>query len=667
MMTMPQTSLFLPRPVEISACGVSLYNKGKEVTLALDADLSAIVGANGLGKSTLLNLIVYAITGIVRKPDGVVDSAKGSRGFLDQGVEHAIAYFDGRVIASSKQPPYVEIAYMLGPHRVTVRRGFFSTETVTHIAVDGRTRTPTDASKCEESYRRLVCTLGRVASFEQFALFVYALQYFGEDHYCLFWNQLILNQIITAAVAGDATEGERMADLIQEFKKHDSHFRNIQWQITREKEVARELAGKLSDKPLPKGVVEKYADAQERVLQLRARLVDTADAIAVATAARDETQIEIDQAKRALEAHTWSAVTSRRLSLAKSPLLMQMAAEQLCPVCRTAHRSIPNDAAALISLSTCPLCRVTVVPKSPSPAFEEKTKELRSELRKCESALARNIEKLEDCTNRYESAQKELSAVQSSIGRMELSYRRELLDAAVRAAQKGDSDGKLADIERKITSLAAKKEEHRTHREIAAKSLSAAQKKLMDGFSKIKGQVVPKFQKLAREFLGLSLTLSARLRREEQVPIVDFHITVEGSERRRAEQLSESQRYFLDIALRMTLLSWISHEQWTPFLAIDTPEGALDIAYETNAGIMFGTFLTVHGGALLTASNLNSSRLIRRTLEGCRDSGKIVSLHDLREWATTTTVQNEHKPLMDAQIEELRGLTSSKPRTSART
>ena len=49
-------------------------------------------------------------------------------------------------------------------------------------------------------------------------------------------------------------------------------------------------------------------------------------------------------------------------------------------------------------------------------------------------------------------------------------------------------------------------------------------------------------------------------------------------------------------------------------MLIDTPEGSLDIAYETNAGSMFYEYIAANQKMIITA-NLNSSGLIQ-TLAG---------------------------------------------------
>lgn len=67
-----------------------------------------------------------------------------------------------------------------------------------------------------------------------------------------------------------------------------------------------------------------------------------------------------------------------------------------------------------------------------------------------------------------------------------------------------------------------------------------------------------------------------------------FILQIDDTNRDNEFELSESQRFFIDIALRMAIVTFVcSKTTASTSMLIDTPEGSLDIAYETNAGSMF--------------------------------------------------------------------------------
>lgn len=662
-MANPRPSVLLPRPVHLRAAGIALYNDGGEFSLDVDHDLFAIVGANGLGKTTLLNLFLYGLTGAVKRAGLKVDVEADARGFLAQAVENAVLYFEGRVRRDTKTAPYVELTFELGKHTVKVRRAFFKTSSVTQFSVNGKNHS-LDPDP-ETAYRNAVCELSKLVSFEQFAFLVFTVQYFGEDHFCLFWDQLALNQVIATIVAGNAEEGSMMGTLLAEYSRHDSLMRNAQWQISKAKDLLKQLSDSTTGKKIPARIVDRYSEATSQAELLRGRLSALMEEQSEATAHRDEAQIAVEDARRTTEAATWTALSQRKLPLAKSPLLTQFSSELVCPVCRTVHRELPQTVSDAIDSKACPLCASDTSPKGSGAALEEKLKGLRQQKRRAEEQLSRAQDELDSHLKSTEECRRSLRDLERTLLRLESDYEREALAAAAQLRATGLPTDKLTSVRTQIDALSITKADHKARRDAAHKKLTSVQQRLMAGFQSVRGDLVPRFQKLAREFLGVPLNLSAKTARKDQVPIVDVHISIDNSERRRAEQLSESQRYFLDIALRMTLLSWVAKDQWTPFLAIDTPEGALDIAYETNAGTMFAHFLRDHDGAMLTASNINSSQLLRKTLEICHKSELEIGLLDLREYAHTTAVQERHKDILDHQIDDLKKIAAGEANSSA--
>ena len=86
-------------------------------------------------------------------------------------------------------------------------------------------------------------------------------------------------------------------------------------------------------------------------------------------------------------------------------------------------------------------------------------------------------------------------------------------------------------------------------------------------------------------------------------PGIAFVLEMRNATRRKDYQLSESQKFFLDIALRMALAEHMSREGSPAPLFVDTPEGSLDIAYEARAGEMFAEFVKDGHSIIMTAEH----------------------------------------------------------------
>lgn len=129
-----------------------------------------------------------------------------------------------------------------------------------------------------------------------------------------------------------------------------------------------------------------------------------------------------------------------------------------------------------------------------------------------------------------------------------------------------------------------------------------------------------------------------------------LQIDIRGNARRKESQLSESQRFFIDIALRMALSQHISNADALATLFVDTPEGSLDIAYEQRAGQMFADFV-VSGHDLLMTANINSSRLLKTLAQVCKaDTMAIVRM---THWTELSDVQQASSDLFAEAFEEI--------------
>jgi DNA repair exonuclease SbcCD ATPase subunit len=179
------------------------------------------------------------------------------------------------------------------------------------------------------------------------------------------------------------------------------------------------------------------------------------------------------------------------------------------------------------------------------------------------------------------------------------------------------------------------------------KELLTLQNRLQKEYAQAEKEFVPAFTELAHLFLGMDLEV--RMDVSESVGL-NLVVEVKGTTRRQQHNLSESQRFFIDIALRMAITQFISHRSTKGTLFIDTPEGSLDIAYEKRAGDMLSRFADKGHRIILTA-NLNSSKLLLALAHNCRK--KLLQLCRMTEWSELSEVQTEEESLFDEAYEAI--------------
>ena len=159
---------------------------------------------------------------------------------------------------------------------------------------------------------------------------------------------------------------------------------------------------------------------------------------------------------------------------------------------------------------------------------------------------------------------------------------------------------------------------------------------------------MPRFRELAEEFIGIPIDVQLDELAGKTEAGFGLRLQMGDQLRLEAADVSESQRFFIDIALRMALTEFMTGGRGT--LMVDTPEGSLDIAYEARAGAMFAKF-TQGGGRILMTANLRSSELVIRLAE--KETRTRMEIARMTEWTDLSEVQQGEEKLFDAAYDTI--------------
>ena len=195
-----------------------------------------------------------------------------------------------------------------------------------------------------------------------------------------------------------------------------------------------------------------------------------------------------------------------------------------------------------------------------------------------------------------------------------------------------------------ISQLRKEKEDAESNRNNCQEELKPLDDEMKQQYATMAETFIPTFQQYAKSFIGLDIDVE--LRNVSGMP--SLVVSVNGSDRRLRYQLSESQQYFLDIALRFSLIENIHSER--AFMLIDTPEGSLDVAYESRAGKMFADFVTKGYSVIMTA-NINSSQLLLKLAELCGEQR--MKIERMTEWTILTQVQQEEQSVIEDAYDKI--------------
>ena len=193
------------------------------------------------------------------------------------------------------------------------------------------------------------------------------------------------------------------------------------------------------------------------------------------------------------------------------------------------------------------------------------------------------------------------------------------------------------------------KDEDISKRAKARKDLEVLEADLSEGYQAAESEFIPVFNEYARSFLGLDVSVELSLHTKGTT----LALYIENSTRRDSYQLSESQRYFIDIALRMALID-LSAEQASVF--IDTPEGSLDIAYESRAGRMLADF-SKKGYQIVMTANINTSQLLLELSSKCKS--EYMKLERMTNWTTLSDVQQQESGKIESAFKQIEDVLNS--------
>jgi DNA repair exonuclease SbcCD ATPase subunit len=654
MPTTDQVRFSLPRINSVSLHAFSLYSRRPDGQLLLNRGVTCLAGANGIGKSTFLSTVNYALTGAVPDPERPFLSAKQ---YFEKAQDYTRSFFDGRIQDSDRDAASVTIDFTAGSRRYVVTRHFFTLNAISSLQIFDGTKEvelPSDATAMEkeDAYRRDLCQTIGLSSFDQFVMLQHFVFTFDESRHLIFWDKEASSTLLYVCFGGDPADAARADYLNREMQRAGSWGRNLQFQATnlsKRMEMLEESFAGSPEGPMP----GDEAEATHKALREAAdRAVEESDE---ADAKVNEAELKVMAASsnlvalRAAYNSAFERFINGGTSPAKHPLVASALGDCRCPICRSQGDHVRLTIEARLKAAECPLCGTSTANPVPSSADSNELSKLDAEL----AAAKRKLDELVDTKTRLTT---ELAAKREAVKAARTAAHD--FEEANKAALEGVRgrlallDGPIAetlDAFRKARAdIVAQRDKAYGERDQYKKELRVFHQKLQVQYAQAEQLFVPKFKSLARAFLGVDLDITM-ITGTGGVGL-QLQIELRGSARRKDSQLSESQRFFVDIALRMALAQHISEPSSPATLFIDTPEGSLDIAYEDRAGRMFADFVR-SGHSLLMTANVNSSKLLTTLARTC--TAERMSIIQMTQWTELSDVQQEASTLFRSAYAEI--------------
>lgn len=644
----------LPRITRVQLHDFSLYSLEPNISLPLRGGVTCLAGANGIGKSTYLSTINFALTGVIPEPSREFKSAAA---YLLKARDYTSVFFDGRINELDRDAAAVSIEFAIGDRHYALRRSLFEIDSIAFLRIveagveifDSRESTP---EINEQKYRQDVTEAIGLNSFEQFVLLQHFLLTFDESRHLIFWDQQVSSALLYMCFGGDPHGAAKADHLNREMEKAGSRGRNFQYQANNLDKRITQLEGSVDSDSSATADVEAATTYYQALHEALSKAIAEADE---ADAAAGDAELKVMEASSAVvsvrEAYTraFDEYMSGAASPDKHPFIASTISECKCPICASEGLSIAEAIRSKIEAGSCPLCmsalsRTDSLTAERSKALADLDKSLADRKRALDSAVATRTR----LNTEVRSKRELVRSAQEAINAFENQNRDALANIRGKLAL---LEGPLAVTLKALKTARAEqlvqRQEAYAERDRYRDDLKVLQRELERKYLDAESTFVPMFKRLAQAFLGMDLDITLAASGPTGVHL---EIEMRGNARRRQTQLSESQRFFIDIALRMALAQYVSRPNSLATLFIDTPEGSLDIAYEDRAGQMFAEFVK-SGHPMIMTANINSSKLLTTLAKVCGDDA--MQIIQMTHWTELSDVQRNAEDLFKSAFDDI--------------
>lgn len=614
---------FLPKIEELNIFDYDLYKC--PFNISFSSKLNLVFGTNGLGKTTLLNILQYAII-------GPYNGKMTSRNYKDQQKlrrpMHDRYYFRNRM-RNISEDARVRVVYKLGNDIYEVWHSLYEHKLLMFYKNQKQiTGEVTSYDQYEkkffsqkeenldayliEQYHCSIVSSSCFPDINAYILMLTEVMFFTENRDFVFWNQDTCKQILSKFMTEDKYfEYDEIQKLV---KKYDSQARLMSYKMSMVKDFLGDVALNEAKKNIEYSL-DDFKKIDSEIEQKNRRIKRIEKELTSVERNKTQNRIESERVNRELLdiENTWYENifpdTYQKIFNRYGPMILS----GKCPFCGNVRLN------KNITIEKCFYCNNKIDTKD-----NVNLKEL--EIRRKNLVFER-----QRLNNNYHIIKNEITAIKKQISE-EQSELYEILDKQQEI--KNSIDLHSNDNYVKYQQLEIKRQNYN-------KLLSEAKKKEKELALEIDEYVKSvfleyskTFKKYAYAFLGEEKTVELELVGDkEDDKFIRF--ILDGSERESSEALSESQRIFVDMAYRLSTLDFYHNDS---YYISETPDSTLDYFFEKNAVKTFCNFID-SGNTLFLSANARNSTLIDSLIKKYKNEYTLVNLLETSNLSSFTNEQ----------------------------
>lgn len=641
--------IYLPELMSINIKNYTLYPNGLDYTYDFVKGINLILGGNGMGKTTFVNIIKFGLIGLYRKAKDLTRTYQGRA--IVKRLLYPSDYFSARKDDSVKAvgEATVTLHFLIKDAHFRVVRSL-DTGTLLYVTINGTPLVGEPLS--EDRYERLdninlqkpyllyaYETQIRAYSnltFDDLIFFVNEILFFGENHNTVLWNEGIdgrtdVQYELFTKYFSEPELNERRQEMSRQARYYDSLSRHKSEDMRVINNLLKKLKQSDGDGTSPqsatidiialKGEVEKLTEELSAIKSAQKKL-DEDIANLQGEINRDSLQAsKLDDEKKQLEkemnASLWETLHPMYDVFVKNIQL-----NHVCPICNQETDVLVDRVNE--ATSKCFVCGSEIHLTS-DEILTAKYKEVIATHKSLYQGIAnkqRKIRAIEDSQHNLDRDFREKDIRRRSL-------QQQLREQEFKRAESAEPD-KLQALDDEYNKYAKEKEElQKKSDEYKVQELQLTSRIAEEILSNV-SRFSSIFSSYAQQFLGVSCSLEYNSYDDRPKR---FYPVIDGKVRKQEESLSESQRFFIDHSFRMSILTFFY--QSPSFYIVETPDSSLDLSYEQNAAGVFLQFLKKPNIVIVT-SNLNNSSFISHLT---KDESVQLSMVGLLDIAKQSAIQ----------------------------
>ncbi|NOT05202.1 MAG: hypothetical protein HOP27_11445 [Anaerolineales bacterium] len=597
-----------------------------------------VLGGNGLGKTTILQSIIYCVAG---ESDKEVEADKNKR--------WGRKFFYGRI--KTPEEAHVKVEFYMGDDKLILKRGFRTPRLLEFYLNDELSTNQLDSGDSFKEYLENSCGYD---SHDDFRFLVHKLCYLPEDRPNLVWdseNQIRLIMLLFSDIIDHFEFGEKRKQL----KNLDSKKRGLAVEINY---IKNKLNDDLQGLPLQKvenvetlvAPIVKSDDELGKETDILQHLNNIAitktslqedldklnEEYSINSNEIDEIQGRLAQQEEAFILSQFDQIEAREIKLAVHKLLHL----RICPVCGEKAEELAKKSQENVENGLCPLCGTKKVSSlSETETFKDLDTKLKDRL-EIKISIETSLLKLEQ---EFDLLAKDESRWQYQYNSILLSKSKSYPDYQ----ELDDEDSLLESRPQQFQKDFDKMQNEHLELERSFQVLHDDLEREYSKFTKVTNERIVRlgqlYESFASAFLGVHCQLDVK---DADVRFLKLNLYVPNFNdqiRLGPESCSEAQRFFLDIAFRMSIIEMAKELSGAKgSFVCETPENALDITYIENVAHMFKEFAS-EGHSLIASGNLQPAGLAGPILSDIPRKQRQKSVLNLLDYGKLSDVQIKNR------------------------